>query len=84
MDEELFLQPKPSSALGIQICKLSWTLDKIHRSSIVSKLYRMWYSDREEDDDDYVDIVDDSEENIKQDINFSVQFVLVSLLHESL
>lgn len=84
MDEELFLQPKPSSALGIHICKLSCTVDKIPRSSIVSKLYRMWYSDREEDDDDDVDIVDDSEENIKQDMNFSVQFVLVPLLHESL
>lgn len=79
--DELFVQPRLASSLGIYICRLGYELGKISRHNIFSKLYRMTCTDNNEGED--VDEEEDCflEENLRQDMNFTTQFVVVPLLH---
>lgn len=83
-EKELFHNPRPSSCIGIHLCKLSTDLGEITRDSLDSKLYRVNLSDKEEDEEvnsdedngEYIEL-----EDIKRDMNLNTEFVVIPLLH---
>lgn len=87
MKEELFVQPRVSSELGIHICKLGVKIETISRDNIASKLYRIIYPsvvvEEEEQEEEEDEVVEDEDLEKNQDMNFHKQFVVVPLLHYS-
>lgn len=76
--------PKPSSSMGINVCKLSTNLGEITHDSLDSKLYRIDLTDKDEDKE--VEDEEDNDRDIdleveKRDMNFTTEFVVVPLLH---
>lgn len=62
MNEELFVQPRVASELGIHICKLGIKIGNISRNDIVSKLYRIIYPCKNACEDENEDVEEEEDD----------------------